>query len=142
MSTLTYTGTLKTTTCWCGIQHAVPIELYEYMLRQQADGVKQVGIYCPVGHSWTFAGKSEVDRKQEEIERLQRVAQSRLESLEMVRKQRDAAKRSAAAQKGQATKARKRAAASLCPVEGCHRSFVQIRRHLTAKHPDYVAPGA
>jgi hypothetical protein len=32
-------------------------------------------------------------------------------------------------------KARKRAAAALCPC--CNRSFVQLRRHLASQHPDY-----
>lgn len=138
MSTLLYTGSLTTTTCWCGISHAVPTELYQHVRRQKEDGERQTGIYCPLGHTWVFSGKSKVQEKQEEIERLQRVAQAKEESLRLVRSQRDAAQRQASAYKGQATKARKRAAAALCPVDGCGRSFVQLRRHLNTKHPDYT----
>lgn len=136
-TTTTYLGTLVETTCWCGIHHAVPQELFDYVKRQHRDGVKQTSIYCPLGHVWIFAGQSEIERVRREKERLERVAMARQESIERLRDQRDAAQRKASAYKGQATRARNRAAAALCPVDGCGRSFVQIRRHLAAKHPDF-----
>lgn len=136
-STITYLGSMVTTSCWCGIRHAVPQELFDYVSRQHRDGEKQTGIYCPLGHNWIFSGKGEAERLREEKDRLERVAVSRQQSLDIVRKQRDSAQRSASAYKGQATRARKRAAAALCPVDGCHRSIQQMARHLRTKHPDY-----
>lgn len=138
-STMTFTGVLVIEVCWCGIQHAVPRGLRDHMKQQHDDGVKQMGIYCPLGHTWVFGGKGEADRLREEKARLERVAESRSESLRLVREQRDAAQRQASAYKGQATKARKRAQAALCPVQGCNRTFVQLKRHLDAKHPGYAA---
>lgn len=35
------------------------------------------------------------------------------------------------------TRAKKRAATGTCPC--CGRSFVQLRRHMAAKHPDHLA---
>jgi DNA repair exonuclease SbcCD ATPase subunit len=48
---------------------------------------------------------------------------------------REDTERRLSAQKAQTTKARKRAAAALCPC--CNRSFVQLRRHMETKHPGY-----
>lgn len=136
--TLTYTGTLVIETCWCGIQHAIPKSLRDHVLQQQRDGLKQTAIYCPIGHSWIFSGKGEAEVLREENERLQRVAASRQESLKIAREQRDTAQRSNTALKGVVTRTKRKAAHALCPVEGCGRSFVQVQRHLSSQHPDWV----
>lgn len=140
--TMSFTDTLVVVTCWCGINHAIPQDLDDFQSRQHRDGVKQLGIYCPLGHTHVRAGEGEAARLQREKEQAEARAARRLAALDQERSAREAAERSASAYKGQATRARKRAAAALCPVEGCGRSFVQIRRHLTAKHPDYTAPAA
>lgn len=138
MSTITYTGSLTTTTCWCGIQYAIPSELHAHVQSQHRDGLRQQVIYCPLGHTWTFAGKSEVEKVREALEQAQREKIWAQNRADRECRDRQSAERTASAYKGQATKARKRAAAAVCPVEGCNRSFVQIRRHLSAKHPGYV----
>lgn len=137
-TTLTFTGRITIETCWCGIRHGVPQELLDHMRRQHDNGERQVGIYCPLGHSWVFSGKGEAERLREETARLERMAASRMESLRLVREERDKAERQAHAYRMVAAKARKRAQAAVCPVEGCGRSFVQLRRHLATKHPDYA----
>src|SRR5262245_30141922 len=43
MTTLTYTGELTVLTCWCGMRHAVPVELHNFQKRQHADGRKVQG---------------------------------------------------------------------------------------------------
>lgn len=127
--TLVYAGDLLTVSCWCGIRHAVPAELRRHQLRQHQNGKEPFSIYCPLGHMYVPSGESEV-------ERLRRVV--RLESEERARlaAERDQAEASARAYKGAATRARKRATAATCPC--CKRSFVQLRRHLATKHPEYT----
>lgn len=131
MDTLTYSGTLTVVKCWCGMRHAVPAELRNLQLRQHNDGRRKVvSIYCLLGHAHWPAGETKA-------ERLERELQAERDYAGRVVAEREQAAASAAAYKGVATKARKRAAAALCPC--CGRSFVQIRRHMAAKHPDYLA---
>lgn len=127
-ATLSYSATLVVTTCWCGMHHAVPEELRDKQQRDHRDGRDQTSIYCPLGHGYIISGKGEAEKLREHLEREQRRAQAE-------RDLREDTERRLIAQKGQTTKARNRAAAALCPC--CNRSFVQIRRHMENKHPDY-----
>jgi len=122
MGTITYSGTLTVVSCWCGIKHAVPYDLYEH-----AQGDSTFTVYCPVGHGWV-ARESKSERFARELE----MARSREVHL---RDQRDAAQRSANAYKGQATKIRKRVAKGIRPC--CNRSFANLARHMAGQHPDY-----
>jgi hypothetical protein len=130
VNTLTYRGTLVTTTCWCGIPHAIPQELYDYVDQQHRDGRKQTGIYCPLGHSWIFDGESETDRLRRELERRARAHEATRDLLEHEQ-------RSHAATRGHLTRTKRRVAAGVCPC--CQRTFKQLERHMKAKHPGYVA---
>ena len=132
-ATLTYTGELVIEQCWCGIMHAVPRSLVDEQLRQHNSGVKQRGIYCPLGHTWVFSGRSEAARLREQLN-------TERDSNRWWRDRASAAERRVAAQKGQATKLRKRLAAGICPC--CKRSFVDLARHMAGRHPGYAeAPG-
>jgi DNA repair exonuclease SbcCD ATPase subunit len=134
--TLTYSGQLLVLTCWCGMRHAVPKELREFQERQHRNGIDPIGIYCPLGHSHVPAGEGEAERLRRELEEQRERARRARETAAAERDLRADTERRLAAQKGATTRARKRAAAALCPC--CNRSFVQLRRHLAAKHPDYV----
>jgi len=72
MSTLTYSGKLVATTCWCGIHYAVPSQFYEMINRQHRDGQEQTKIYCPLGHTWKYSGKGETELLQERLEQFLR----------------------------------------------------------------------
>jgi hypothetical protein len=127
--TINYTGELTVLKCWCGIAHAVPSSLRSQQLRKHERG-ESMSIYCPLGHTHAPAGESKA-------EKLERQLQWQKEERARVAAERDQAQASARAHKGAATRARKKAAAAVCPVPGCGRSFVQLRRHMAAKHPDY-----
>lgn len=129
-ATLNYSGTLIVVTCWCGMKHGVPEELREHQRRQFDNNERPVHLYCPLGHAHVPAGKPKIEYVRERLDWEQN-ARARANARA------DQAEASARAYKGVATKARKRAAAALCPC--CGRSFVQIRRHMAAKHPDYLA---
>jgi hypothetical protein len=101
--------------------------------------------YCPNGHVQSYVGESDADKAR----RLEREARQLREQAEQARTRATAAvdqlemeRRSHTATKGHLTRQRMRAEAALCPVPGCGRSFKQLRRHLTSKHPDFVADGA
>jgi hypothetical protein len=119
--TLSYTGTLVVTRCWCGLSHAIPSDLYE-----QAKRRKDVVVYCPLGHTWIFR-----DTDEERIKRLDR-------RLEATRDLLRAEERSHSATRGHLTRAKKRerrVAAGVCPC--CNRSFANLARHMAGQHPSY-----
>jgi len=126
--TLNYSGKLVVEVCWCGMRHAVPSELSDFQQRQHDEGRSAMAIYCPLGHSHVPAGKSKVKQVEEERERARNEAATRAA-------ERDQAEASARAHKGVATRARKRAAAGVCPC--CKRTFKQLARHMENKHPDF-----
>jgi hypothetical protein len=131
MTTLTYSGTLTTLTCWCGTRHAVPTELREFQLRQHNNGERDVtGIYCPLGHSHIPSGKGEAEVLRERLERER-------QSLRATRDLLEHEERSHAATRGHLTRTKKRVAHGVCPC--CNRTFKQLSAHMKNKHPGYVA---
>ena len=128
MTTLTYSGTLVTRTCWCGIHYAVPSEFYEMIQRQHRDGRTQSTIYCPIGHTWEFSGKGEAEILREKLAEEQRRRKAARDLLA-------AEERSHAATRGHLTRQKKRVAAGVCPC--CSRTFQQLARHMASKHPDF-----
>lgn len=85
--------------------------------------------YCPNGHSQAYLGKSEAEKLRDRLAASEARAKSWMD-------QADAAERSLRAQKGEATKLRKRLAAGVCPC--CKRSFQNLHRHMAGQHPDYA----
>jgi hypothetical protein len=118
VSTITYTGSLQTCSCWCGIQLAVPTTLYEH-----AKDDDKNHIYCPLGHTFVFRDNNRVALEAER--RRHRATRELLHAEE----------RSHVATRGHLTRQKKRIAAGVCPC--CHRTFKQLARHMKAKHPDY-----
>lgn len=120
MTTLTYTGTLVVTSCWCGIKMAIPDDLW----KQAKD--KGAGVYCPLGHSWVV--------KETRADTLQRELQYERDARRYAEDEAARQKRQASAARGQVTKLRKRAIAGACPF-GCRRHFADLERHVASKHP-------
>jgi len=133
MSTLSYSGTLTTTNCWCGIHYAVPSEFYDMVERQHRDGKAQTNIYCPLGHVWHFAGTSEAEKLRAQLESERRRAQATRDLLA-------AEERSHAATRGHLTRTKKRVAHGVCPC--CNRTFKQLAAHMKNKHAEYVQENA
>lgn len=125
--TLTFVGELMVVKCWCGMRHAIPSEMRRHQEREHDRGASFY-VYCPLGHTHAPTGESGA-------EKLRKSLQWASDERARVAAERDQAEASARAYKGAATKAKKRAAAALCPC--CSRSFVQLRRHMKSKHPDF-----
>jgi hypothetical protein len=127
----TYAGhtTLEVEVCAsCGVLFAAPKRLLESC---QEDGD---AFFCPNGHSLVFNNyenkllKRERDRLKDRLA----AATSRADQTEA----------SLQATKGVVTKQKKKlekVVAGVCPVDGCHRHFKDVRQHIATKHPDYKA---
>jgi hypothetical protein len=120
------------TCCSCGVQFAMTSEF-------QAERLKNRGannpFYCPNGHKQHYTGKSEADKLREQNAQLQTRIEMRDKWLREERERKESAERRASAARGQVTKIRKRVGHGVCPC--CNRSFEDLRRHMSIKHPAY-----
>jgi len=131
MPQLTYTETLTVVTCTCGINYAIPQTLETQLLDHRAsDPGPTKSVYCPLGHSWHYTGKSEATVQRERAEAAERRAKASRDLLAHE-------ERSHAATRGHLTRTKKRVAHGVCPC--CNRTFQQLSRHMANKHPEYVA---
>lgn len=132
MGTLTYSGTLTTLNCHCGIHFAIPSDLH-----RRAKNSSSVKFYCPMGHVCVYRDdentrlKAQLDQAQADAQWQQRRGDRLLNDLEATR-------RSAAAVKGHLTRMRKRVANGVCPVPDCKRSFKQVERHIRSQHAGWL----
>ena len=124
-----YSGTLTVMRCWCGVQHAVPASLAAIQQRQFADGQSPRVIYCPLGHTYFPAGESKKSRLERQLVREQA-------SHDQTRAALQSAKHATRAEKAAKTRLKKRIAHGVCPC--CHRTFVNMKRHMESQHPDFA----
>lgn len=121
----------ETSCCVCGTPFAIPSE----MLRGLRQTKKQ--FYCPSGHVLSFT-ESEADGLRRQLEARQGELQRAEEREASLRKQRQHLEHQLHGTKGALTKAKKRVGNGVCPC--CNRSFGNLRRHMTTKHPKYAWP--
>ena len=116
----------------CGIILGIPSE---YAERRRADGKC---FYCPNGHvmSWEKAIADDTLRNERDSARQQRDWAYQREQA--TRDQLKASERSLRATKGHVTRMRNRIANGVCPVQGCQRSFQNVKAHIANKHPDWA----
>lgn len=127
MSTMTYTGRLTVTSCWCGIHLAIPEDLYDYAHRHKTT------VWCPLGHMFVWNDTTEKELEETRA-RLAQVRRREIATRDLLRHE----ERSHAATRGHLTRKRKqlvRVKAGVCPC--CNRTFQQLARHMKAKHPDF-----
>lgn len=125
-------GWLRTVNCpSCQIIYALPSSLYDWLKKHsEASQYRTMDTYCPNGHEWRFTGADAEERQR-------RRAENAEAELERAREQRDAAKRSAAAEKGHRTRILNRIKNGVCPW--CNRTFQDVRRHARSKHEHQLA---
>lgn len=136
MATLTYSGELQIETCWCGMKHAVPVELARLQKRRRDDGLKQDGFYCPIGHKWIYDGESQTAVLERQLQRERANHDQTLAELSDARQERDHNENRRRAEKAAKTKLKKRIAAGVCPC--CNRTFQNLARHIAGQHPEFV----
>jgi len=125
--------TLESTVCGeCGVTFAMPSKFREDRLK---DGKT---FHCPNGHGLVYKG-DEVDRLRRELA-TEREARRRSEELrQAARKEADHNGREWRKTKTRLRNLRERVKHGVRPC--CHRSFVQLARHMATKHPGFVAGG-
>lgn len=126
-TTLSYTGELTITSCWCGIRLAIPSDLYTHAYNNG-----QV-VFCPLGHEFVWK-ETEAQRLAKKLKTAQAAAKFAWASASAARDQRDAANRTAAAYRGHLTRLRNKIANGVCPVPGCKRHFDNIQAHIATVH--------
>lgn len=132
-----HSGVLVVERCWCGVQHAVPQSLVDMQNRQHRDGIRQVGIYCPLGHAWIRSGDGEAARLKLELEKRTQAVMREKASHDQTRAALRETESRRRAEKGAKTKLKRRAANGVCPC--CNRYFANVHKHMTSQHPDFAA---
>lgn len=133
MPTLTYTEHLVMATetcCNCGVLFGLPKDMQDRLRNSHKT------FYCPSGHGQSYRGESDADRAQKLAGQLD-IEKTRRENAEK------AVRQAEITQKALSTKLRKtnaRIKAGVCPC--CNRTFQSLARHMTTKHPEFVAEGA
>lgn len=130
MSTITYTGHLTTVTCHCGLWFAIPADMYTHRRRS---GEK---FYCPLGHTCLYR-ETDTDRERKRAEQAEATATRLRARLDQAEADADHQRSRVKGYQGALAKTKKRAAAGVCPVPGCKRSFANVARHVAKQHPDF-----
>jgi hypothetical protein len=120
----------------CKASVILPVDLYNAAQRSSS-----ISFYCSYGHSQCFReGPTDLDKMRQERDRLaQRVAE-RDDEVRRQRELREAAERRTAAARGQVTRIKNRVGHGVCPC--CNRTFENLHRHMTTKHPTFTAEAA
>jgi hypothetical protein len=106
----------------CGVHWLMP----QYILRKRRQD--KTNFYCPNGHPQCFR-ESDADRLRRERDILQQqIARVEDEKREQIERALRAEKETA--------RLKKRASAGVCPC--CNRTFLNMQRHMKAKHPNIV----
>lgn len=114
--------------CWCGVSHAISESLHRLATE------KGKVMYCPLGHEW-FIRETTVDRLRKKLQKEeQKLCRERARHDQTRAELKDTEHRRRA-QKAATTRIVNRVSRGVCPC--CNRSFVNLLRHMTSKHPDY-----
>jgi hypothetical protein len=119
------TGTLTLTEvvcCKCGIHFAMDTNFYQNCMDDD-----NKTFYCPNGHPQHFT-VNEIDKLKKENKALNDSLYFKDQELQKVKVEKANAKR-------RLTITQKRIANGICPC--CNRSFQNVARHMTSKHPDF-----
>lgn len=127
---LDFNQKLQTITCCnCGMTFAVPPSWRQQRIDDKA------WWYCPNGHTQHFT-ESEIDRLKKEVEQEKR----NTEWYKTLARSKDTQIKGLNIQVGKVKaklhRTERRIANGGCPC--CHRTFINMQRHMKTKHPDYV----
>lgn len=122
----TYVDLEPETCCRCGVAFGVPAYFKKKRLEDRET------FYCPNGHAQHYTGPTEAGRLRKQLD----IANN---SRDFYSRRLDAEVRSKRAVRAHLTRAKKkleRVAHGVCPC--CNRSFQNLRRHMSAKHPGFA----
>jgi len=133
VTTQLFTGTVSVIHCaTCSMAFGITVEFQRHRREDHAE------FFCPMKHANVYYGETELEKTKRALAHAQQCSQSNREWAEREQRRKEEAQRKASAFKGQATRAKKRAAHGLCPC--CNRSFAATRMaaHVRTKHPDFI----
>lgn len=105
----------------CGTHYAMTAVMVR---KRREDGQS---FHCPLGHPRVF--------RETEVQKLRRQIEQNEKDLEWARAQRDRSDKRVISLKGQVTKIKNRIGNGVCPC--CNRSFKNLQRHMSHKHPEF-----
>ena len=115
--------------CICGVAFGVPSHMKEKRLNDQQS------FFCPNGHKQHFTGLSEVERLRKQLE----TADNSRKFYERRLGEEVRSKRAVRASLTKAKKKLDRVSHGVCPC--CNRTFQNLRRHMSTKHPRFAVDG-
>ena len=115
--------------CRCGIPFGVPDEFDD---RRRQDGKS---FCCPRGHNQSYHD-NETQRLKKQLAHEKKLREWAEQDARVAKAAESRANYRVRAMKGVITKQKKRAAAGVCPC--CNRTFQNLARHMSTKHPDYA----
>ena len=130
-STITESITIEAVSCGeCGIHFGMP----EWYVKARKSDHRTW--YCPNGHGRAYRGESDADKVQRLSGQLdqERTRRQQAEERELHERR---------LRRGTETKIRNlkaRVKAGVCPC--CNRTFKQLARHMTTKHPEFNPEGS
>lgn len=117
----------------CGISFAVPDNWRAQRIKDQSTW------YCPNGHPRAFTGESEAQRLRRELERTKQNLATQIELRRASQKEAEHEARERRKLRTRLKHTKERIKNGVCPC--CHRSFVQLAKHMATMHPRYAADG-
>jgi len=116
----------------CGIVFGIESE---YLASKRKNGET---VYCPNGHTFWY-GKGEAERLKAELKRERENKDYWRNVAEVERHAKNGMKGQLRKTQNELGRTKERIANGACPC--CHRQFVNLERHMSGKHPDYVKDG-
>lgn len=126
--------TVKLTTINCGECGGTYALNTRYVNQKQTNGGYWNCPYCKC--SWGYGDQSENARLKKELELERKRKEWAQKDAERAKEQRDAAQYRERAQKAAKTRIKNRIAKGVCPC--CNRTFSDLSRHMSTKHPEYA----
>lgn len=130
---LVATKTVELTTINCGECGGTYALNARYVSQRQQKGGYWNCPYCRC--SWGYGDQSENARLKKELENERKRKEWAEQAAKNAREERDAAMHRERAQKAAKTRLKNRVAKGVCPC--CNRTFENLARHMSAKHPDF-----
>jgi hypothetical protein len=115
----------------CGGTYAIN-ERYRAQRQQKGDG--WTCPYCKC--SWGYFNNGDNAKLKRDLEEANRRVEFQRDQAAMERKRRESAEHRERAQKAAKTRIKNRIANGVCPC--CNRTFLDLQRHMSTKHADYV----
>lgn len=115
----------------CGVLHWMSAE---YVALRRRDHKTW---YCPNGCPRAYLGKSPEEKLRDDLAQAEKRIQTAQQQEARLYERIDEERRRTAAQKGQVTRLKNRAAAGVCPC--CNRTFQNLARHMAGQHPQFRA---